>query len=627
MLSFALLGAARPDDCEACRSFYLYANHAWIAGHPAATEQASLDRFDLAVQNYRHQVGVLLERAARARAPVGDFYASCMDTPAIERDGARVLAPELARIEGVVGASSLAAELARLHDRGIDALFTFGPSLDPLAPGRLVAEISPPRLDDRDLRLADDALPQSLPARAYRAYARRLFALIGDSPALAASEAAAALSVQRWIVRDAMASTLEDTDPRREHAPLHVSAMKRSPIDWPAYFAGRSPARFATVNDAAPGYVTRLEASLAHTPFTVLRSYLRWSVAAGRANDLSARFVWARNTFVSSPERPHQTPARWAFCVDRTAELLPDDVAALSLSDPHTRALEARASTIVEAVRTAMRERVRHAAWLSPATRKRVDAKIASVSIVHGAPAAADTRGLAFDRAAFASNVESIAQQERRHAVALIGAQPPRRALDVSPVSSDVHYTPALNQITLTPPLLQAPFLSGSGNRAEDFGAFGALIGHEFMHAIDEYGRQFDETGEVRPWWSAAEVAAYHARTACVTAQFQRERIDGVAVRGQLVRDEAVADLGGVEIAYGAYAAAQHGRPLDGRAFFLAFARMHAASVGTQAAMLALYTDEHPPERLRVDVTLRGVPAFAAAFRCAAPAGRRCGFW
>jgi putative endopeptidase len=641
-----LVLAPSAGSATACLDFYAFVNRAWRDAHRPAAGAFSIDRFDLAASAYEDRIHKVLESAAARSGPgnsvrrvVGDLYASCMDVAAIDRTGSAALGDELRRAEDVVDPATLSEELAHLHDRGIDALFILAPGVDPLGRVRFVAEVAPVEVPPAKLALTDGGTSRARAKEAaYVGYGRALFELAGDEPRDANGEADAAFRLQDELLLEGIHSRLEAAEPH----PVRVGqlAAVTGAIDWPSYLRRRGLSWMRTLNETAPGYIHRADDVLRTTPVAALRSYLRWRILSGYAPYLSRRFVEAGVDFEAAMngggavEQP-----RWRRCTEATSALLPERVATLALENPVVARTDRRAVEVIVGIRGAMRGMIRETSWLGPRTRRRIEAKLHALRVIPALPASSMRfEPVALDRSSYLTNVQRVSLLNVRFRFRTLREGDPA-ALSVSPLSQDVVYLPELNEVYLPPTVLQRPFVSQNRDPASDYGGLGALVAHEFMHSLDEYGRKFDESGRVRPWWTAAEIAAYRKRVSCLTRQFGGYRLPaGTRVDGNLVRDEALADLAGMEIAFRAYRTEQRRRSVTSaellsadRRFFVAYAQSNAETTRPDHDVVERL-DEHAPEHLRVNGTLADMPAFLRAFPCGHPPAalrriERCTFW
>jgi len=221
-----------------------------------------------------------------------------------------------------------------------------------------------------------------------------------------------------------------------------------------------------------------------------------------------------------------------------------------------------------------------------------------------------------------------------------IGKPVDRKEWGLTPPTVNAYYNPAKNEIVFPAGILQPPFFDAKADDAVNYGAIGAVIGHEMTHGFDDQGRKFDAHGNLKDWWSAEDAGNYGQRAACVEKQFDGYVVEeGLHENGKLVLGESIADLGGLTIAYRAFRKSLEGKPeppkIDGftadQRFFLSYARVWAENIRPEAARLRVATDPHPLDRFRAIGAPSNLPEFAGAFSCktgdSMVRGERCQIW
>jgi putative endopeptidase len=278
---------------------------------------------------------------------------------------------------------------------------------------------------------------------------------------------------------------------------------------------------------------------------------------------------------------------------------------------------------MVANLRSAFAARIQHANWISPPTREAAEQKLAEMRVVVGYPKQwHDYSGLAVRSDDLYGDVVRATAFEWDRRLGHLDQPVDQAEWDVTAQSLEAYYDPTSNEVVLPSGILQAPFFDRHADDAVNYGAIGALIGHEMTHGFDDEGRHFDATGALRNWWTLEDSSRFEARAALLVAQYdQYEPYPGVHVNGRLTLGENIADLGGLLIAFDAYHRTLHGQPapvvrgLTGdQRFFLAYARSWREKTrpGVMRALLA--SDPHAPEQFRVNGVLRNVDAWYQAF-------------
>jgi predicted metalloendopeptidase len=602
--SIALLGAA---PSTACTDFYGFVNSAWLRSHRVPSGDTSIDPFRIAAERNAREMLQLLETAAfdrgepgTARRVAGDFFASCMNVVAIKHAGLGALDGELAAIDGVHDRRSLALAAARLHDIDVPALFSFGPGVG--AGGGLVrATLGPESFSDEEEEFSSQA--------------RGLFLRAADTPAIAAGESKAAAEVRRALLAaDASGPTALLTD--RRHTIEDV--ISRAPtFDWRTYVRARGLDWAKAIDIESTAYLGALDGVLRRTSMTKIRSYLRYDLLASQSQFYSTA--------------GDGSDSRSDVCLASTSSMLPRETAQLWSASHDVGELERRTAAIADAVRSTLFAMVDRTRWLSPEVRQLLHARLRATRLEFGSDAPPSALGEPeLDPQAYAANALELARRHVASGVRSIGLRVQHAGLlEVDPTTVYPGYAPPFNTIVLPWAALREPLLAARPDAVRDLGSAGALLGHEFMHALDP---RWTLDGELNvPLREQSSVTHYRSRLACVARTLTAYRdADGARLPSLQMADEAFADLGGLEAAFRALPRTD---PASMRRFFRAFAALHAAKVDrTSVAMIRRY-DEHPPDRIRVNATLANMPEFARAFDCpkGAPMVRpqleRCSAW
>jgi putative endopeptidase len=303
---------------------------------------------------------------------------------------------------------------------------------------------------------------------------------------------------------------------------------------------------------------------------------------------------------------------------------------------PETRAA---AKAMLDDLEATLRDVLWKSTWMSESTRREAVAKLDAISARVGYPEKWRTYStVAIDRNAYATDAIRLALYRARHTFGGIARTQDHALWSMSAATINASYTAGSNEVTIPAGILQPPLFAPHGDDAANYGALGAIMGHELIHAFDDQGHRTDGSGLLRDWWQTSDERAFALHAACFEREYDRLGVIGNEHEdGALVVGEALADFGGARLAYRAFERAAAGKPrriINGwtpeQRFFLAFARAHAALERPERARLDLADDPHATGRNRVIGTLSQMPEFAAAFHCAArapmvtPPGERC---
>jgi predicted metalloendopeptidase len=648
----ALFDPANLDrSASPCVDFYRYANGGWQAKHPRPAAYPEWGRFAELEERNGQQLRSLLETAARGNAApgsvdrkIGDFYATCMDEAAIDKQGLDPLRLELGRINAIADLPALVEEVARLHGEGVTALFEVGPSQDLKNSSEMILDVLQGGLGlpDRDYYLKDDLATKKIRDE-YGKHVARMLELSGEHPHRAAEETAEILALETRLAK------VSKTRAERRDVPGNYHRMTLAQMDaltphlsWERYVQAIGAPAIAGANVRVPAFLQTLDAELAARPIPEWRAYLRWHLLDAMAPSLSTPFVdedfHFRKTVLQGVA---ENLPRWQRCVQSTDSHLGEALGQAYVEKYFSPAAKQRALEMIDNLTAALRDNLSTLPWMGEATRAEAQKKLAAFARKIGYPDRwIDYSPLEIGRGSHLENSRAATRFEFRRQIGRIGQPVDHGLWEISPPTVNAYYQPSMNEVVFPAGILQPPFFDPAADDAWNYGAIGSAIGHEMTHGFDDQGSQFDAQGNLRNWWSPADLASFKSRAECVARHYSGFSVEGTALNGKLVEGESIADIGGVKLAYAAYQKSLAGKPrqtLSGftpeQRFFLAFAEIWAANAAPESERLQLATDPHPLPRFRVDGVVADLPEFARAFSCkpgdplARPEGERCQVW
>jgi putative endopeptidase len=639
---------------SACTDFYQYANGGWLAANPIPAAFPAWGVANVLNEKNRDVLHDILEAAAKNvgsrkgsnEQKVGDYYAACMDETKIEAEGLKPLQAELDRVARINNQGTLQEEIGHLHSIGINALFNSGSTQDFKNSADVTAGIFQGGLGlpDRDYYTKTDEKSKGTRDE-YIKHVARMFELMGDDAAKAASETQAVLALETKLA-EASKTRVELRDNEKQYHRMPMAQMKdvAPTFDWLAYFQRIGLAAKADVNVAQPDFFKAMDGQLTATPIPDWQTYLRWKLIDTAAAGLSSKFVdedfHFKGTILSGAK---ENLPRWKRCVAATDRALGEALGEVYVKKAFPPAAKARALTMVRNLEAALKSDISTLSWMGEATRKQAIIKLDAFLNKIGYPDKwRDYSTLSIDRTSFVANRLRVGQFNERRDLAKIGKPVDRMEWIMSPPTVNAYYNPQINEIVFPAGILQPPFFDAEADDALNYGAMGAVIGHEMTHGFDDQGAKFGSTGNLANWWSDADLKAFQERAQCVINQFNGFEVQpGLHETGKLVVGESIADLGGVVVAYAAFQKSMEGKPrpanIDGfspeQRFFLAYARVWAGSARPEFERLLVNLDPHPLGRFRATAPLSNMPQFAAAFQCkdgdrmVRPEKDRCVIW
>ncbi|HSR64693.1 MAG TPA: M13 family metallopeptidase [Xanthomonadaceae bacterium] len=619
-----------PVASAACKDYYADANADWLKTATPIAGSGMQSAFGQLAQRARQQQVDLLNADMQAQGGIGkllgDFWASGLDEASIERQGATPIAPLLSRIDAIRRSKDVPAAIAALHQVGIPVAFNFGADLDLQDLDRTIGYFGQGGLGlpDPAYYTRGDADTRALLGR-YTDYVSKVLALAGSKPADVPADTQAVLGIEQRIA--ALSKPLATLgDPRANFAPVAVADLgKQYPHLHLDDFLKAQGVRDDRVSLANPALFAQLDAMVAGLKPAEWKAYLRYQVGAAMAPYLARPWREVDFAFKGSVLRGEQAPPpRQVLVLDAinlaAGPMLGHEYVARYLPGP-TRA---RAQEIAMQVRDALGRGIDRAAWMGAPAKAEAKAKLAALQVQVGPPARdPDFSVQPMGRGSFGANMLIASTWRHREEMRRIGRGNAEARWDARQQNPALHYDLAHNRLVVTAAMLQAPVLDMAQPAAAQYGAFGALVGHELTHGFDASGRLVDAKNTVRDWWTPADASAWDARLAPLVSQYANYPWPdaGALVDGRRTRDENAADLAGVELAWDAFNAAQPAASNDDkRGFFAAWAHLWPQQWSQDVAARLAATELHAPGQWRANGPLANLPAFGSTFACKAGA-------
>ena len=617
-----------PAVTPQCTDFYAQANADWLKANPVPVDGSVSALGQLAELAQRQQRELLDAAMASPQNEVqtrlGDFWASGLDEAAVEADGSKPIAPLLTRIDAIKRAKDVPAAIAALHQVGIPVAFNFAPDVDLKALDRHIGYFMQGGmgLPDPAFYTRNDADTQALMGR-YRNYVRQVLALTGTPQARLDADAGAVIEIETAIARKSQ-SVADLNNPFRTYVPVPVTNVTKSYRNLQLdKFLEAQGVKDDLVSLPDPTLFAELDAMVNRVKPEQWKAYLRWRVGDAMAPYLSKSFRDASFGFRGQVLAGQAAPApRWQQVLEAintaAGPMLGREYAARYLTSEERR----RAGVVVDEIREAQIAAVERNTWLSAEAKAEAKAKLDAVKIEIGTPRRdLDYSVQPMGRGSFGGNMLIASTWRHREEMKRIGKGNADRRWDVLPQQPALAYDIAQNRLIVTAAVLQPPVLDVD-RPATAYGAYGALVGTQLSRAIDAKGAQVNARGELGNWWTPADTAAWNTLGERVAAQYAGQPYPGVKggkVNGGQVRDVALSDQAGLQLAWDAYAKAQpEAKAADQQAFFGAWSKLWGQQVSENVAAERLAAEIHAPGPLRSNVPLSNLPAFGAAYGCKA---------
>jgi putative endopeptidase len=558
---------------------------------------------------------------APADSQLGALYKSYMDEARLEQLDAAPLKSDLERVNAIKNKAEFASFMAAsLGDYGSSL---FGPGIGPDTAhpeiNTLYLGTSGLGLPDRDYYLLPKYKPQ---LDAYRAYIQRVLTMIGDADAAAGADRIVAFETDiaklSWPVAD-----LRDID--KVNNPMTRAQLQAyAPgFDWPAYFAdAKIDASKMIVGDNTA--VKALAAMYDKVPLETLKQWQRFKVADQASDYLSKRFVDSKFEFTKQLTGAKELRPRWRRGIGQVDGRLGEVLGQTYVERYFPATDKAQMEQLVANLKTAAARRIQANSWMEPATKQAAIAKLARMDVMVGYPDKfRDYTKLVVKPDDLYGNVKRSSAFEWDYQLSDLGKPVDRKKWAMSPATVNAYNGGLENKIVFPAGILQPPLFDPQADAAVNYGAIGAVIGHEIMHGFDDQGRKIDETGAVRDWWTPGDATRFKKLTDALGAQYSSyEAAPGVFINGSLTMGENIGDMSGLEVAYEAYKISLGGKPapvIDGltgdQRFFLAFAQAWRGEQRPEAIKTQVASDPHSPRRFRVIGPTRNLDAWYEAFK------------
>ncbi|HHW50009.1 MAG TPA: peptidase M13 [Pseudoclavibacter sp.] len=619
--------ATRPQD-----DLYRHVNGTWLAHTTIPEDRARYGAFLMLAEASEKAVHQIIEDAATAQEPsenerkIGALYASFMDEEAIEARGVTPIAADLERVMSVETLDEfvqVAGQSWRYGAGGFVGLFVNGDFADPDKTVAFMMQAGIGLPDESYYR--EDSFAQV--REQYVAHIERIFELAGVPEA--ASGARLAFDLETEIAShhwDVVAS--RDWE-RMYNVRSFAQLQELTPgFDWGAYLAAadipeeKLAELVVTQEDAIQATLNLVD--VAHLP--AWRYWLALRIINASAPLLSRAFVQENFAFYGTvlSGTPTLRP-RWKRGVSLVESAMGEAVGELYVQRHFPAEAKRRMDDLVANLLGAYRESIQTLSWMSDETKTRALDKLGQFTPKIGYPVRwRDYTELEVDATDVIANSRAIAEFQQRIELDKLGKPVDRDEWAMTPQTVNAYYNPSLNEIVFPAAILQPPFFQVDADDAANYGAIGAVIGHEIGHGFDDNGSKFDGTGAMVNWWTDADREAFENLTKKLIAQYdalEPAEAPGHHVNGALTIGENIGDLGGLGIAWKAYLASQEGAELpvlDGLSaaerFFLSWAAVWAEKRRPEEALRLLSIDPHSPNEFRCNQIARNLDVFHAAF-------------
>jgi len=619
----------RPGD-----DFYLYANGSWMKNNPIPADNSRWGAFETLMEENYKQLQTIMDEAAAAKdakpgsvqQKIGDFFATGMDTVKLEKEGIKAIQPELDKITAIKTVVDVQKHIAYMQASGMSTLFYFYAAQDEKNSNAIIANFYQGGLGlpDRDYYLSDDERSKDIRDK-YVIHIAKIFELTGETAANAA-KISKQIMLMETLLAEVSSTRLELRDPIKNYNKTNLSSLKKmvQKFDWDAYFNTLGLTKTNDINVCQPKFMKKMADMTNSFPVDIWKTYFKWNLLHTAAPYLSDNYVKENFNFYATTLRGvKEMKPRWKRLLSETSDALGEAVGQLYVEKYFPAEAKKRMIVLVDNLKSALKERILNLKWMSEVTKKEAILKLEKINVKVGYPDKwIDYSTLTIAKNSYFENVGNASRFTFARELAKIGKPVDRAEWGMTPQTINAYYSPNMNEIVFPAGILQPPFFFMNADDAVNYGAIGAIIGHEMTHGFDDQGRQYDKEGNLRDWWIKDDAVNFEKQTKVLIDQYDNFKIlDSLHVDGKLTIGENIADMGGVTVAYAALQKAMQGKDnkaIDGftpeQRFFLSYAQVWRGNIRDKELMSRLKEDVHSPAVARVNAIVYNIPEFYKAF-------------
>ena len=631
--------------------FYQHVNGGWLKNTEIPADKSRWGTFDILHEESLKQLHDIVDELSKqqlvegsSEQKVASLYANFMDEKSIETLGIQPIQAEITNVDALKSKKDIAQLAAHFSRIGVTSPFDVGIDQDMKNSTEMVAMLgqSGLGLPDRDYYLKNDAKFKKIRSQ-YLKYIEKTLSLAGDKQA--AQHAQGILKLETQIAKIQW-SNVQNRDVTKLYNIYKTQDLaKLSPkIDWQTYLEKQELSdKIKTIQVIQPSYFKGLSPIVDNTSLEVWKAYFKFHLVSDFSSLLSQAFVDNSFDFYSKQLREikEQKP-RWKRGVQLVEGTLGESLGQIYVKKYFSAEKKQRMEVLVQNLMKAYSQSIDKLDWMSPTTKVQAQKKLASFAVKIGYPNKwRDYSALEIKNNDLIGNVIRSREFEHQYALNKLGKPVDRDEWGMTPQTINAYYNASLNEIVFPAAILQPPFFDMDADDAVNYGAIGAIIGHEISHGFDDQGSQFDELGNMKNWWTAEDHRKFKEKTNTLVAQYNAyEPIKGYHVNGELTLGENIADNSGLAIAYKAYQLSLNGKTapvLDNltgeQRFYIGWAQAWRSKITDAMQVEFLKRDPHSPDKVRGNATLLNQAPFYDAFhiqqgdKMFLPANKRVTIW
>lgn len=628
--------SVKPGD-----DFYEYVDGNWIKSHPVPADKSRYGEFDIVKdRNYDLVRGIVESAANNTTAAkgsldqkIGEFYRMGMDNATLEKQRLDPIKDMLKTIDNITNITEVLTVSTQMMDLGMDPFFSIYAAPDKKNSKIIIATLTQGGLGlpDRDFYFRQDN-ESNKTREQYLAHVARMLMFLGDSQNIAENNSRTVMRIETRLANSSF-TNVENTDEVKTYNKMNqVELQAFAPsIDWSRLFSVLGRSDISEVNVRNPSFFKELSAALNNESIDDWKTFLRWKLISATSYYLSSDMVEEQFDFYGRNLNGQQEiKPRWKRVLDAEYGAMGEAIGRAYVDRYFDPVSKARMAEMVSNLKTAFRERIQNLTWMEQQTKQKALMKLEVLDVQVGYPEEwLNYSELEVKNDSYVMNVLRASRFQFHHGpygLDRIGKPVNRKLWEMNPQETNAYAD--YNKVLMVFPagILQPPFFFKDADDAVNYGAIGAIIGHEMIHNFDSQGRKFDASGNMTDWWTMKDADNFNNSTAVLVDEYNRfEIMPELYVNGNLTLQENIADLGGLTMAYHAYklSAKDKTETIDGftadQRLLLSFAQIWRQSITDESKRTLALIDTHSPARFRVNGVVFNVPEFYEAFPSVKP--------
>ncbi|MEO6489105.1 MAG: M13 family metallopeptidase [Ferruginibacter sp.] len=614
--------------------FFLYANGGWIKKNPIPGEQSSWGIGNLVLEENMKRLREISEKAAKTNAAkgtndqkIGDFWTVAMDSMKINTDGLKPIQALLNKIDAISDVNSLLTTVSELKKAGSSTLFSEYVGQDAKKSDLMAFNLwqGGLGLPEREYYFKDDSSTQNI-RNEYLKHISKILVMSGEDTAVASTVAKNILKLETDLARSSR--KIEDLrDPYKNYNKMAISDLSKmaANINWPDYMSSMGVRSVDSVIVGQPEFYTALNKALTVTPIADWKQYVKYNLLNDMAGVLPDAYGDEAFNFSKLFSGAKVRKPRWKRVVQMEENAMGEMLGQLYVKEFFNETAKKRYTMMVESIREALKDRISKLTWMSDSTKQKAYAKLAAIKSKVGYPDKwKDFSTLIIGKESFAQNYMNASMFWHNYEYNKLGKPVDRDEWSMTPQTYNAYYNSSNNEIVLPAGIFTVPnYRDEELDDATVYGYGGAsTIGHEITHGFDDEGRQFDEVGNLKSWWTKSDEESFTKKADVMVKQFNEyEPVKGYHINGKATLGENIADLGGILLGIEAFkktAQYKENKSVAGltpmQRYFLGYALGWLGHTREEQLRSRLLTDVHSPAQYRVNGPFMDVDEFYSTF-------------